>query len=134
MSCRQQQRRNISAFKALIASPATTPFQMPAGARVSFVVAAGASAGDTLATLAGASNRTIKARALGAGGRQVLDYIERGVTVSPSAGVEVDVDRGLSVWAEIYGPGSGGGGGAGRILTEGGDSLVTEGGDHLIVE
>lgn len=98
---RQKERRAVSAFKALIASPASGAFTMPAGAKLSFVATAGATAGDTLATLVGASNRTIKARTLAAGERQVFDFAERGVVITPSVGVEVDVDSGLAVWKKI---------------------------------
>lgn len=99
--CRAQDRRNVNAFRTLIATPATGVFTMPAGARLSFVATAGATAGDTLATLVGASTRTIHARDLAAGARQVLDYVERGVVITPSAGIEVDVDQGLGRWAKI---------------------------------
>lgn len=74
---------------------------MPANARISFVATAGATLGDTLATLAGASSRTIQAQTLAAGDRQILDYVERGVTVTPSSGIEVHVDQGLARWAKI---------------------------------
>lgn len=76
---------------------------MPAGARLSFVATAGAAAGDTLATLVGTSNRTIKSRLLAVDERQVLDYVERAVVVTPSAGIDVYVDQGLLRWAKIAG-------------------------------
>lgn len=98
---RQKERRAISAFAALIATPASGAFTMPAGAKLSFVATAGAAAGDTLATLVGAATRTIKARTLAAGDRQVLDFAERSVVITPSAGIEVDVDTGLAVWKKI---------------------------------
>ncbi len=98
---RQKKRKAVSAFAALIASPASGAFTMPAGAKLSFVATAGATAGDTLATITGATNRTIKARTLGIGGRQMFDFAERGVVITPSAGIEVDVDTGLAVWKKI---------------------------------
>lgn len=98
---RQKKRRAVSAFAALIATPASGAFTMPAGARLSFVATAGATAGDTLATLVGTSNRTIKAKTLAAGDRQVLDFVELGVVITPSSGIEVDVDTGLAVWKKI---------------------------------
>lgn len=97
----QKYRRNVSEFASLIAAPASGAFTMPAGARLSFVATAGAVAGAALATLAGASNRTIASRGLAAGERQVLDYVERGVVITPSAGIEVDLDQGLSRWGKI---------------------------------
>lgn len=100
---RQEQRKNVSHFAVLIATPAVGAFTMPAGARLSFIATAGAAAGSTLATLAGTSNRTIKARTLVAGERQVLDYVERSVVITPSAGIDVYVDRGLARWAKIAG-------------------------------
>lgn len=98
---RQQERKAVSAFASLIATPASGAFTMPAGARLSFVATAGATAGDTLATVVGANTRTIKAKTLAAGARQVFDFAERGVVITPSAGIEVDVDTGLAVWAKI---------------------------------
>jgi len=98
---RQKQRKAVSTFAALIATPASGAFTMPAGARLSFIATAGATAGDTLATITGATNRTIKAKTLAAGDRQVFDFAERGVVITPSAGIEVDVDTGLAVWAKI---------------------------------
>lgn len=100
---RQEQRRNVSHFAALIATPASGVFTMPANARLSFVATAGAAAGATLATLAGTSNRTIKAKTLAVGARQVLDYVERSVVITPSSGIDVYVDRGLARWAKIAG-------------------------------
>lgn len=100
--CRRQKgRKAVSAFAALIKTPASGAFTMPAGARLSFVATAGAAAGDTLATLVGANTRTIKAKLLAAGARQVFDFAERGVVITPSSGIEVDVDKGLAVWAKI---------------------------------
>lgn len=101
-TCRRQKaRKAVSAFAALIATPASGAFTMPAGARLSFVATAGATAGDTLATIAGATTRTIKAKTLAAGARQVFDFAEHGVVITPSSGIEVDVDKGLAVWAKI---------------------------------
>lgn len=100
---RQEQRKNVSHFAALIATPASGVFTMPANGRLSFVSTAGSVAGDTLATLVGSVTRTIKARTLAAGARQVLDYVERGVVITPSVGINVYVDRGLARWAKIAG-------------------------------
>lgn len=94
-------RQNVSHFAALIATPASGVFTMPAGARLSFVATAGAVAGTTLATLVGTSTRTIGSKGLAIGGRQALDYAERGVVITPHAGVDVYVDQGLSRWAKI---------------------------------
>lgn len=96
-------RQNISAFTSLIATPAVGAFSMPANARLSFVATSGAAAGDTLATLTGSTTRTIGARTLAVGGRQVLDYVERGVVITPSVGIDVYVDKGLLRWAKIAG-------------------------------
>lgn len=98
---RQKQRKAVSAFASLIAAPASGAFTMPAGARLSFVATAGATAGDTLATITGATDRTIEAKTLAAGERQVFDFAERGVVITPSSGIEVDVDQGLARWAKI---------------------------------
>lgn len=100
---RQEQRRNVSHFAALIATPASGAFTMPANARLSFVSTAGAVTGATLATLVGVATRTIKSKGLIAGGRQVLDYVERAVVITPSAGINVYVDRGLTRWSKIAG-------------------------------
>lgn len=98
---RQRERRNVSTFRSLIATPASGAFTMPAGARISFVATAGAVAGSTLALLVGATSRTIKAKTLAVGDRQVLDYAERGVVITPTVGIAVYVDKGLSKWAKI---------------------------------
>lgn len=101
-TCRRQKRRKaVSAFAALIGTPASGAFTMPAGARLSFVATTGAAAGDTLATIVGATDRTIIAKDLAAGDRQVFDFAELGVVITPSSGIEVDVDTGLAVWAKI---------------------------------
>lgn len=128
---RRKQRQNVKAFASLIATPATGAFTMPAGARISFVATAGAAAGDTLATFVGTSNRTIKARLLVANGRQILDYAERGVVITPSTNVDVYVDQGLARWAKIAGGLLGGSDG---FTTQGGDRFVTQGGDRLIIQ
>lgn len=100
-SCRQKGRKAVSAFASLIKTPASGAFAMPAGARISFVAAAGAIAGSTLATVAGTVTRTIKSKGLAAGVRQIFDSAERGVVITPSTGIEVDVDQGLARWAKI---------------------------------
>lgn len=100
--CKRKARQNVSAFAALIASPATGSFVLPAGARLSFVATAGAAAGATLATLTSSTVRTIKAaKLMAAGDRQVLDYAERAVTVDPVSGVDVYIDSGLNVWKKV---------------------------------
>lgn len=101
-ACRRQKvRKAVSTFAALIATPASGAFTMPAGARLSFVATAGATAGDTLATIVGPTNRTIIAKDLGTDGRQVFDFAERGVVITPSTGIDVYVDQGLARWAKI---------------------------------
>lgn len=99
--CKQKERRAVSAFKKLIGTPATGAFTMPAGARLSFSSAAGSAAGDTLVSIVGTSNRTIKSKGLAANVKQTFDFAERGVVITPSTGVAVFVDQGLARWAKI---------------------------------
>jgi hypothetical protein len=99
----RKERQNVSAFAALIETPAVGAVTLPAGARVSFVAVAGAVAGTPLATVTGTTNRTIGSQGLAAGERQALDYLERAVVITPQAGVDVYVDAGLSVWKKIAG-------------------------------
>lgn len=98
---RQRERKAVSAFAALIAIPATGAFTVPAGARISFASSAGSTEGDTLAELVGSTNRTIKAKTLVASEKQILDFVERGVVITPSSGIDVYVDQGLARWAKI---------------------------------
>lgn len=100
---RRRERQNVSKFKSLIATPAVGAVTLPAGARISFVSTAGSTAGDTLATIVGTTTRTIKAKTLAAGARQVLDYAERGVVITPSVGINLYIDQGLNRWAKIAG-------------------------------
>lgn len=99
--CKRKARQDVSAYAALIASPASGTVVLPAGARVSFVATAGATAGDTLAVVTTSTTRTIKARTLAAGERQVLDRLERGASVALSAGINLDIDSGLAVWKTV---------------------------------
>lgn len=97
----RKRRQNVSAFKALIASPTASAFAMPAAGRLRIVSIAGCAAGTTAATLVGSRTRTIKTRLLAAGGSVVIDLVERAVTVTLAAGFDAYVDTGLGVWKKI---------------------------------
>lgn len=102
-SCRQERRRDVSAFRFLIATPAVGAFTMPARARLAFSSTAGSAAGDTLATIVGATTRTIKAKLLAADAKQIFDGADFSVVITPSTGIDVYVDQGLARWAKIAG-------------------------------
>src|SRR5690348_9746430 len=94
---RRKERQNVSAFAALIASPAEGAFTMPAGGRLRFVAPEGAVEGDTAAILVGPTTRTIKIGATSV----VIDWVERDVEVTPESGFGVDVHTGHGRWARI---------------------------------
>jgi len=97
----RKERADATSFKALITTPVTGAFDLPANARVSFMSVAGCSAGTTAATTVGPSSRTIKTPVLAAGGRVVIDRLERGTAITPATGFEVHIDIGLNRWRKI---------------------------------
>lgn len=98
---RRKARQNVSAFAALIATPATGDFDMPAGGKILLLATAGAAAGDTAAVVSGPSTRTIKTPLLLAGESVVIDWIERASNVALSTGFEAYVDTGLGLYKKI---------------------------------
>lgn len=98
---RRKQRQNISAFKALMATPAVGAVTLPANARLALRSVAGSVEGDPAATIVGASDRTIHAPDLDAGEMLVLDQVARGAVVTPVAGFELMLDTGLSNFVKI---------------------------------
>ena len=99
----RKKRQNVTAFKALLATPATGSVTLPANARLAFRSVSGAVAGTTAATLVGTSNRTIQTPALAAGEFVTLDYAERDTVVIPSSGFDVLLDIGLGRFQKIGG-------------------------------
>lgn len=108
---RRKERQNVSAYAALIATPAGAIFDLPANGRISFVSVAGCPAGTLAASLTGPYrnqagenvDRVIQTPLLLAGERVVIDRLERAVHVELGAGFDVYVDTGLSVWKKIAG-------------------------------
>jgi hypothetical protein len=98
---RQKERRNVSRFAALVASPASGSFQMPAGGKLRFVSTSGSAEGTTAAILTGATERTIKTPLLAAGEYVTLDFVEAGVEVALQDGFTCELDTGLAVWKTI---------------------------------
>jgi hypothetical protein len=116
---RRKARQNVSSFAALIATPETGEFRMPQSGRLRLVSVAGASAGDTAATIIGPfpaysedeetgeivrgpiGDRTIKTPVLAAGGSVVIDGLVARSLVTPASGFECYVDIGLGRWAQI---------------------------------
>lgn len=88
---KNKQRRNASAFSALLASPATAGFTMPAASRVKFDAPI-----PSDVVVAGPTPRTFTVSS-----SLVVDHIERGATVTAESGVTVLVDLGLGKWAKI---------------------------------
>lgn len=97
----RRERQNVSAFKALRATPAVAPFALPAGARLGFRRASIVAEDTTAATLTGPSTRTIKTPALAAGEIMVLDFAERGTLVTPAFGFDVMLDVGQGRFEKI---------------------------------
>jgi hypothetical protein len=100
IDCTRKQRQDRTAFKTLIATPATGAFQMPANGRLAFKSRAGCAAGTTAATL---NSRSFKTPLLAAGARTHLEYVGRGVTVTPQTGFDVLLDNGLGHYVKIAG-------------------------------
>lgn len=112
---RNHKRADFKKFRFLLASNDDATFKLPASARVSFVSVAGCIAGTTAAVLTGprtltgydgvsrtySATRTIKTKALPAGGRVTVDRIERGTSVVMTAGFQAYVDNGLGKWRRI---------------------------------
>ena len=104
-------RQNVSAFSALITTPAAVEVVLPANGRFRFVATAGAIAGELAATLTGSYvdqdkqpvQRLIQTPVLAAGGYVTLDQLERGVTVTLEASFELWVDTGLGRFSKIAG-------------------------------
>lgn len=95
---RQRNRRDVSAFAALIDTPGSGAITMPANARIYLRSVAGASLGDDMATI---GSRTIQSPALDAGESMDGIYVERGQVVTPEVGVECYIDAGLGVRRKI---------------------------------
>lgn len=87
-------------FKAVIASPSAVPFKMPGNATLGVRRATAIAQGATVATLTGRSVRTIGVNATAANVVRSIGYVERGVTVSPTTGIEVLVRVGFK-WRKI---------------------------------
>lgn len=99
----RKERRNVSAFVALIDTPATAEVVLPANGRFRVVATAGAVAGTLACTVTGSTERLIQTPLLAAGGYVTLDQLERGVTVSLEASFELWVDTGLGRFSKIAG-------------------------------
>jgi hypothetical protein len=104
----RKERENRDRFAALIQTPATGSFTMPANGRIRFVATAGSVEGATAATLEGTFHdgdapveRTIRTPVLAAGGYVKVDSIEKDVVVNVEATFEAQVDMGLGKWATI---------------------------------
>jgi len=100
---KRRDRANVTAFKTLVGTPIDGAFVLPAAGRISFVSVAGCPAGTTAGTIVTSNIRTIKTPLLAAGGRVVIDHVERAATVTPESGFEVHLDVGLGVWGKIAG-------------------------------
>lgn len=108
---RRKRRADITKFKALIAAPAAVSFVMRAPARVGFITTTAKSAGTAAGTIVGSpfkqngvvkTQHDIKCKAFGAsGGRVVIDMVEKGATITPAAGFDVQIDIGLGKWRTV---------------------------------
>jgi hypothetical protein len=94
----QRAKRDRSAFAALIGTPSSGPFTLPANARIVVRSVAGCVAGTTAATF---NDRTIKTPALMAGACVTVGQVERGVELAPASGFEVLIDMGLGRIAKV---------------------------------
>ncbi|MFA7175013.1 MAG: hypothetical protein WC340_16695 [Kiritimatiellia bacterium] len=96
-------RQNISAFKRLIAAPASGAVVLPASGRFALRSNAPSTPDTVAAIIVGANTRTIKTLAMSAGTRMTLDHIERGCVVTPSANFDLLLDTGFGVFVKIAG-------------------------------
>ena len=97
---RRQEEVAIPKFKALIASPSAVPFKMPGNATLGVRKATAIAQGATVATLTGRSVRTLGVNATAANVVRAIGYVEKGVTVAPTTGIEVLVRYGFK-WGKI---------------------------------
>lgn len=97
---KRREEMSVPKFKALFTTPATAAFKMPAPATLGVRRATAIAQGATVATLTGRSARTIGVTATPANVVKSIGYVERGVTVAPTTGIEVLVRVGFK-WRKI---------------------------------
>lgn len=105
MSMREERadRQDRSKYKALLATPVVTTVTLPANASFKFHAIAIAAEGDTVATIVGPTNRTIKTKALVAGGFTNAIYLQRGTVVTLTANFDLMLNVGLGKYLKVCG-------------------------------
>ena len=97
----RKDRQDVTSFKFLVATPATTTVKAPANGRVIFISRSGVSVGTTAGTiLTTYGTRTVKTYDTVKTNWLAL---ERGNVVTVSAGFDLWLDSGLAVLKKIIG-------------------------------
>jgi hypothetical protein len=97
----RKNRQNRSMFSALLSAPAGAEVTLPASGRFAVRSISGCAAGTLAATLTGPADREIATPELAAGGRVVIDWIERATEVALESDFELYIDVGMGRWAMI---------------------------------
>jgi len=95
------ERQNRSAYASLIDDPTEAEITLPANGTFAFQATAAHSAGATVCTVAGPTNRAIACPAMEDGDFFRLDRLERGSVVTVSAGFDMLLHMGLGVYVKI---------------------------------
>lgn len=97
----QRIRRNLSAFKALIDTPASSTAQLPANGRFAIRSTAGNAAGTLALTIV--TNRTINiyTKVLISGQIQIVDNIQKAAVVTVETGFDLLLDIGMGKFIPV---------------------------------
>lgn len=99
---RRKFRQDVTRFQTAIATPVSGAYKIPATARLFLKSVAGCAAGTTAATILGpSSTRTIQTPLLAAGGVMPIGWIEKDRTITPVAGFDLLIDKGLAKLVKI---------------------------------
>lgn len=99
----RKRRQDWAAFASLIKTPASGTVTLPANGHFAFIATADCPSGTSVASLSGASSKSISSPAMVAGQALNLDYAERGTVVTVHANFAMYAKDGLSVPHKICG-------------------------------
>lgn len=94
-------RQDRSKYKTLLATPALTTVTLPANAQFCFKAIGIAADGATVATITGPTNRTIKTKALVAGGFTNTIYLQRASVVTLNSNFDLMLNIGLGKYKKV---------------------------------
>lgn len=105
MKSRQHERRNVSAFSGLLEAPesAETPFVLPANGRFAMRPLEDLSEPQVALTVIGATEYEIEIEAHERGTVEVIDFLEKDVSVELAEGIQLMIDTGLGDYRRIAG-------------------------------